>query len=432
MSELKNVLLLGGDALLYFTVLAGLFRCRHRLGIGSFFCALGVMHFLETYLASIFYVSLPLGIVTSPGSTVLFTGKLMLLLLVYIREDAVVVRQPIYGLLIGNLLMIGLATVMRNHDLVSLAPGRVADFGFLGQMGALMLWGTAILFIDAILIILLYEKSRAFLEDRIFLRLAVAGAAVLTFDQLAFFAGLHVLTGAGLPVLIGGWLAKMAAVSLYTILVGIYLYWLERPASHARNAPRIADVFDVLTYRERYEDLLARSGRDALTGAFDRGRLESHGRRMIEEAQHLGLPASLLLVDIDHFKSYNDRFGHAAGDAVLKRIAALIMASVRASDCVFRFGGEEFVVVGKALGSEAALALGERIRREIASQSDVVTSRVTVSVGVASAPDDARLYDLLFASADARLYKAKAAGRNCVVGSRAVSSETPVRLAVAG
>ena len=67
------------------------------------------MHFLETYLASIFYVTLPFGIVTSPGSTVLFTGKLMMLLLVYIREDAVVVRQPIYGLLIGNVLMFALA-----------------------------------------------------------------------------------------------------------------------------------------------------------------------------------------------------------------------------------------------------------------------------------------------------------------------------------
>ena len=99
MAEWTNLLLLGGDALLYFAVLTALFRARHRLGIGAFFCALGVMHFIETYLASIFYVSLPLGIVTSPGSTVLFTGKLMLLLLVYIREDATVVRQPIYGLL---------------------------------------------------------------------------------------------------------------------------------------------------------------------------------------------------------------------------------------------------------------------------------------------------------------------------------------------
>lgn len=93
-----------GDALLYFTALAALLRARSRIGLGAFFCALGVMHFLETYLASILYVSLPLGIVTSPGSTVLFTGKLMVLLLLYIREDAKVVSQPIYGLLFGNVL----------------------------------------------------------------------------------------------------------------------------------------------------------------------------------------------------------------------------------------------------------------------------------------------------------------------------------------
>ena len=95
MAETKNLLLLGADALLYFVVLASLLRARTRIGLGAFFCALGVMHFLETYLASILYVSLPFGIVTSPGSTVLFTGKLMMLLLLYIREDAVVVRQPV-------------------------------------------------------------------------------------------------------------------------------------------------------------------------------------------------------------------------------------------------------------------------------------------------------------------------------------------------
>ena len=78
MAEIKNLLLLGADALLYFVVLASLLRARTRIGLGAFFCALGVMHFLETYLASILYVSLPFGIVTSPGSTVLFTGKLMI------------------------------------------------------------------------------------------------------------------------------------------------------------------------------------------------------------------------------------------------------------------------------------------------------------------------------------------------------------------
>ena len=148
------------SAIIYFAILSALFRLRAHIGIGAFFCALGVMHFLETYLASVFYVALPFGIVTSPGSTVLFTGKLMLLLLVYIREDAVVVRQPIYGLLVGNLLMVVLAYLMRNHALMALAPDRVADLGFLDEMGALMVWGTGILFIDCILIILLYERSR--------------------------------------------------------------------------------------------------------------------------------------------------------------------------------------------------------------------------------------------------------------------------------
>src|SRR5882757_1958559 len=170
MAELNNVFLLAGDAVMYFTALATLLRARRRIGLGAFFCALGVMHFLETYLAGILYVSLPFGIVTSPGSTVLFTGKLMMLLLLYIREDAVVVRQPIYGLLFGNVLLFALAFVMRQHTML-FVPGRAADFAFLDEMGALMVWGTAILFFDCIIIILLYERTRAWLGDRVFPRL---------------------------------------------------------------------------------------------------------------------------------------------------------------------------------------------------------------------------------------------------------------------
>jgi len=430
MPELKNLLLLAGDALLYFVALAALFRARQRLGIGAFFCALGVMHFIETYLASVFYVALPLGVVTSPGSSVLFTGKLMLLLMVYIREDAVVVRQPIYGLLFGNLLMVALAALMRHHQLVALAPGHIVDFGFIDQMGTLMVWSTVLLFLDCIMIILLYERSRAWFADSIMLRLGVAGAAVLTFDQVFFYAGLHLLTGAPPSVLVGGWIAKMLSVSLYAALVGAYLKWCERPLAKRRSTPRISDVFDTLTYRERYEDLLARTGRDALTGAFDRGRLETQGRGTIEDAVLNGRPVSLLLVDIDHFKSFNDRFGHAAGDEVLRRIAREIMAAVRSTDQVYRFGGEEFVLICDGLSAGPALALGERIRREVAANGD--GSRVTVSIGVATCDEQAASYDMLFEIADQRLYQAKASGRNCVIGERIASAQTPVRLAYTG
>ena len=420
----ENVLLLAGDALLYFVVLAALFRARYRIGIGAFFCALGVMHFLETYLASILYVPLPFGIVASPGSAVLFTGKLMMLLLVYIREDAVVVRQPIYGLLIGNLLLFALAFLMRQHGAAALAAGRAADFNFLDEMGALMVWGTLILFADCIMMILIYERSRAFLGDRVLARLAFCGVLVLTFDQAAFYAGLRFLTGAPVSVLFGGWAAKMAAVAIYSGLGTLYLVFLERPGKRQRSAPRLLDVFDLLTYRERYEDLVARSGRDALTGALDRGRLESVGRQKVEDAALAGRPLSLLIIDIDHFKSFNDRFGHAAGDVVLLRIARIVMKTVGPDDAVFRYGGEEFVVVADDTARSAALVLGERIRRDIASHMEAGSPLVTVSIGLATCAEDASDYDGLFRCADRRLYLAKSAGRNCVVGDHLADADT--------
>jgi diguanylate cyclase (GGDEF)-like protein len=416
MPQLENVLLLIGEALLYFLALSALLRARTRIGLGAFFCALGVMHFLETYLASILYISLPFGIVSSPGSTVLFTGKLMMLLLLYIREDAVVVRQPIYGLLFGNVLLFALAFVMRHHTLVALAPGRAADFAFLNEMGALMVWGTAILFFDCILIILLYERSRAWFGDHIFPRLALCGALVLTFDQSAFFTGLHMLTGAGLDVLIGGWFAKMGAAALYTVLAGIYLIYIERPLRRRTDAPRIWDVFDTLTYRERYENLLARTGCDALTGALDRQSLEMHGRRVVEHAAAAGRQLALLLIDIDHFKEFNDRFGHAAGDVVLKRIVLDVIATARMSDFTYRFGGEEFVVIADGLNIDDAWAFAERIRRRVAAGGSDAEGRLTVSIGIGHCPRDGRDYETLFEAADKRLYEAKAAGRNCVVG----------------
>lgn len=428
MLQFQNLLLLVLDAVLYFGALAALLRARSRIGLGAFFCALGVMHFLETYLASILYVALPLGIVTSPGSTVLFTGKLMLLLLLYIREDAVVVRQPIYGLLLGNVLLFALAYVMRQHIPVALSADRAADFGFLNQMGGLMVWGTAILFFDCIMIILLYERSRAWFGDHVFPRLLISGALVLTFDQIAFFLGLNMLTGAGLPVLIGGWVAKMAAVALYGVLGALYLIYFERPVGR-RTAPRIWDVFDTLTYRERYEDLLARTGCDALTGALDRHSLESYGRRAVENAASAGRPLAMLLIDIDHFKAFNDRFGHAAGDTMLRRITAEIMTTVSVSDFTYRFGGEEFVVIADGIAGDEANALGEGIRRAIAAMpGDDPAKRVTASIGVASCASDASGYDRLFEIADKRLYEAKALGRNRVVGARPQTGDNPMRL----
>jgi hypothetical protein len=95
MATLTNIGLLVAEAVFYFVVMTALFRARRRFGIGLFFCALGTMHCLETYLAAILYIALPGDMAISPGSVILFSGKLAMLLLVYIREDAATVRQPI-------------------------------------------------------------------------------------------------------------------------------------------------------------------------------------------------------------------------------------------------------------------------------------------------------------------------------------------------
>ena len=187
MSALINLLLLAAEAGLYFVVMTALFRARHRFGIGLFFCALGTMHFLETYLAAVLYVQLPGGMLVSPGSAILFSGKLVMLLLVYIREDASTVRQPVYGLLIANFLMVGLVLLMRYHIVTPAMAAHAPDFAFMDEMGWLMIWGTTLLFVDALFIVLLYERLGAWLGEHQTLRILVSSTVVLTFDQAGFF-----------------------------------------------------------------------------------------------------------------------------------------------------------------------------------------------------------------------------------------------------
>jgi hypothetical protein len=291
MPEVSNLVLLVGEAGFYFLAMTALFRARHRFGIGLFFCALGAMHFLETYLASILYLPIPGGFIVSPGSVVLFAGKLVMLLLVYIREDAATVRQPIYGLFLGNFLMVGLVFLLRHHAVVPAAGGAGPDFSFMDQMGGLMLWGTTLLFIDSILIILIYERSSAWFGERPTPRIIASAAIVLTFDQLGFFAALWTFIGVPVAVLYSGWIAKMGAALLYGTLTGLYLHRIEtrRPGVPIRRS--LSDIFDTLTYRERYEALLKQTGRDALTGLFDRGRFDSEGPRAVADARSAGRSA---------------------------------------------------------------------------------------------------------------------------------------------
>lgn len=402
------------EAVVYFSVMTAFLHFRRPLGLGVFLAALGVMHFMETYLAAVFYVQLPFGTV-SPGSSIFFAGKLMMILMLYIKEDAATVRQPIYGLFLGNLLTVGIAQILQLHAAVTLPGGRAADMGFLDEMGWLMVWGTTILYIDAIAIILLYERLGRFVEN-VVIRFAISGAIILTFDQVAFFSVLHILLGVPLPVFFGGWYAKLLAVLLYSGLFAIYLR-IDQNDPWSASSRQIKDIFHDLTFRERYQALLAKAGVDGLTGLFDRSRYEMDGPELVRKGLAMRQSVSMVIVDADHFKEVNDRFGHQRGDAVLKDLATCLNRSARASDHLSRFGGEEFVLLLSDTDHDKALEVAERLRQDVAANiTRPDGTPLTVSVGVATAPEDGRTLDLILSRADERLYQAKNNGRDRVHG----------------
>lgn len=180
-------------------------------------------------------------------------------------------------------------------------------------------------------------------EAVLYFGVMVSVACVLTFDQTGFFTALHFVTGAPIAVFFGGWFAKMGAALVYSVMLVAHIRWFE---ARQIPAPRgLSDIFDTLTYRERYEALVEHVGRDGLTGLLHRGRFDSDGGAAVAASLRTAKPLSLLVIDVDHFKSINDRFGHAEGDKVLKSVAALLGEIVGPEDQVFRIGGEEFAIL---------------------------------------------------------------------------------------
>lgn len=165
--------------------------------------------------------------------------------------------------------------------------------------------------------------------------------------------------------------------------------------------------------------------RDSLTGVLARRALEEPLQRELKAGLRYGTPASLLVMDLDYFTTVNDRLGHAAGDAVLKDMAALVQDTVRAVDCVARYGGEQFAVVLPHTDVDMAQRLAERIRADVERRAFEVEDghvRITVSLGIASLHDASiTTVNRWMEAADAALSEAKAKGRNRVATHRAFS-----------
>ena len=152
---------------------------------------------------------------------------------------------------------------------------------------------------------------------------------------------------------------------------------------------------------------------DPLTGAFNRRHLDACLVTAIERRKRTGESASLLLLDVDHFKSINDTWGHGAGDEVLIGIVRTLRSRLRPLDSVFRLGGEEFAVLLSGAGLREAVVVAEVLRRRIAEASLLTSRGVSVSVGV-SELHASQSPDLWLAAADAAVYRAKQNGRNRV------------------
>jgi len=164
--------------------------------------------------------------------------------------------------------------------------------------------------------------------------------------------------------------------------------------------------------------LFEASTRDALTGAFNRkyfmGRLTSE----VAYAQRHDTRLALLLFDLDHFKKVNDVHGHIVGDTVLRHVGTLVARLLRAEDVFSRYGGEEFTVLVRGIGSENVLRLAHRIRKTVADGKlprELAALKVTVSIGMAFLDKPNETGVGLLQTADARMYVAKERGRNCVV-----------------
>ena len=219
-----------------------------------------------------------------------------------------------------------------------------------------------------------------------------------------------------------GTVACVPLVALGDTVGVVHLHWSE---SRDLSLPRRLVITRVsehaaLTIANR-RLLLALRGQadtDARTGltnsrAFD----ESLERLLADRGDRQ--PIALLMLDLDHFKDFNDRYGHPAGDEALRAFGHLLASSVREHDVVARYGGEEFVIALPGLAAHAAAEVAERIRERTESTiiplAPGLTGRLTVSIGVSAAPDDGAERMMLLKAADEALYRAKLAGRNRVV-----------------
>ncbi len=178
-------------------------------------------------------------------------------------------------------------------------------------------------------------------------------------------------------------------------------------------APQIAVAIDRTTLKDKAGEFEQLSVTDPLTGLLNRRYLEERLAEEITRSKRHRFSMSLMMLDVDNFKSYNDSFGHPAGDSALRIVADILKETLRGADVAARYGGEEFAILLPQTSSEEAAQIGERIRKRV-ERTEFEKRPVTVSIGIAGCSNEIDTPRDLISAADVALYAAKNHGRNNV------------------
>jgi diguanylate cyclase (GGDEF)-like protein len=196
------------------------------------------------------------------------------------------------------------------------------------------------------------------------------------------------------------------------------------PRGEVRVRDSVSQAAPVLGNLRNLEIAERRAATDALTGLPNARAVRDTAKRMVAHANRSESPLAVALLDLDHFKGINDTYGHGAGDEVLAIAAEVMRTSLRESDFVGRYGGEEFLLLLPDSDVDDAVVLLEKLREAIAQISVISVDRaITASIGVASLPEDGSDSDSLIRTADRALYAAKSNGRNRIETANAIVAD---------
>jgi diguanylate cyclase (GGDEF)-like protein len=227
--------------------------------------------------------------------------------------------------------------------------------------------------------------------------------------------------GEGLPLLLVGTDDSTTERRQMALALGAFDYF-QMPNEAELMATRAAQLVNL---QQTLERLRTEADLDFLTGLANRRRFRAALSNEVERWRRYGLPCALLLLDIDNMKGINDRFGHPAGDLVIRHVANVLAEVSRDNDTPARLGGEEFALLLSTINDEKAAQAAERLRQALADHTIPNVGQITVSIGVGACPAHATSERSLYSASDRALYVAKNEGRNRIAVAPLLQEKLP-------